>query len=52
MENLRRKMSSERKEAERVHARKVAAEWAEGEERKRLAKQDEQARRAEEVRKS
>ena len=42
----------EREEAERQHARGVAAERAAGEERKRLAQRDERASRAEEVRKS
>ena len=52
VENLRRKMSLEREVAERNHGRKVAAERAAGEERKRLAKRDAQERRAEEVRRS
>ena len=52
VENLGRKMKLEREAAERDHVRKVAAERAAGEERKRLTKRDEQAKRAEEVRES
>ena len=46
VENLRKNMGSEREEAERVHARKVVAERAAIEERRRLARRDEQARKA------
>ena len=52
MENLRRKMKMEREVVEWDHMRKVAAERAAGEERKRIATCGEQARKAEEVRKS
>ena len=52
VENLRRKRRVEREEAERDHTRRVAAERAAGEERKRLAKREGQAKRAEEVRNS
>ena len=52
MENLSRKMELERGVAERDHTGRVAAERAAGEEKRRLAKRDEQAKRAKEVRKS
>ena len=52
VENPSRKKRVEREEAERTHGRKVAAERSGSEERKRLAKRDEQGRKAEEVRKS
>ena len=45
-------MKVEREEAERVHAWRMAAERAAGEERKRLVKREELAKRVEEVRKS
>ena len=40
MENLGRKMKLKKEVAERDHAKRVAAERAAGEERKRLAKRD------------
>ena len=52
VEKLKRKMLVERGEAERVHAKRVGAERAAGEERKKLAKRDEQVRKVEEVRRS
>ena len=52
MENLKRKKRLEREVAERNHVRRVAAEKAVGEEKKRLARRDGQARRAEELQKS
>ena len=52
VENLRRRMRLEREVAEKNHSKKVEAEKAAGEERRRLAKQDEFARKAEEVLKS
>ena len=52
VENLRRKKRLEREVAERDHARRVAAEKAAGEERKRLARRGELERKAEEVQKS
>ena len=45
--NLRRRMKEEREVAERAHEKKVAAERAAGEERKRITKREEQARKAE-----
>ena len=52
VENLRRKMELERGVVERHHGKKVAAERAAGEEKKRIAKREEQARKAEKVRES
>ena len=52
VENLRRKMELERGVAGKDHVRKVAAERAAGEERKRLAKHDDKAERAEKIRDS
>ena len=52
VENLRRRMELERGVAERDHGKKVVAERAAGEEKKRIARRDEQARKADEVRKS
>ena len=52
VENLKRKMKAEREGAEVAHERRVAAERAAGEEKKRIAKRNERARKAEDVRKS
>ena len=52
VENLGRKMKAERVGAERDHLSRVEAEKAAGVERKKLARRDEQSKRAKEVRKS
>ena len=52
VKNLKRKIGLGREVVERDHVRRVAAERAAGEERKRLAKWDEQVKKAEEVQKS
>ena len=50
VDKLRRKMELERGVAERDYRKRVAAKRAAGEERKRLAKQDELVKKAKEVR--
>ena len=52
MENLRRRLRVEREVAERDYERRVAAERAKGEERRRLDECVELAEKAKEVRKS
>ena len=52
VENLRSKRELERRVAEQDHAKRVAAKRAAGEERKRIARCGELAKKAEEIRKS
>ena len=52
VDNLKRKMRLERELAERDYLRRMAAKMATGEERKRIVKREEQARKAEKVWKS
>ena len=52
VENLRRKRELERGVAERDHGKNVAADRAVGEEMKRIAQREEQARKAERIRES